>query len=309
MVFARDWNASYEAAPADTDSASEGAERIRDMKTDVRERLDTEHYNAVTDGADQGIHKFPSGITSARPSDKTGRIYLNTEHETVDFYDGAAWQVVGIPKGTRMLFQQTAAPLGWTKDTTANLDDTALRIVVGAVGSETGGLDFATLFAAAVTTDAVDPGNTGATVVGINGTDLNLASAATDLNLSVTAHALTIAELPAHKHLSFTRHDQANEGDTYDLTNGEQAAANGKFVSQSAGTSSNIKNPYSEDAGSGDTHTHTLGGTPGSHSHTLSGTVGSHTHIATTHGHTMGTHTHDTAMNVNYHDVIIAVKD
>ena len=34
-----------------------------------------------------------------------------------------------FPSGTRMLFQQSAAPTGWTRDTTAGLDDHALRIV------------------------------------------------------------------------------------------------------------------------------------------------------------------------------------
>lgn len=40
-----------------------------------------------------------------------------------------------FPAGTRMTFNQTAAPTGWTKDTTAALDDSILRIVTGAVGS------------------------------------------------------------------------------------------------------------------------------------------------------------------------------
>lgn len=63
--------------------------------------------------------------------------------------------------GTRMLFQQTAAPVGWTKITTNN--NTALRVVSGAAG--TGGtLDFTTAFV---------NGNTG-------------------------AHVLTLAEIPAH---------------------------------------------------------------------------------------------------------------
>lgn len=49
----------------------------------------------------------------------------------------------GTPSGTKMLFQQTAAPTGWTKDTTHN--DKAIRIVSGSVG--TGGSSaFATAF-------------------------------------------------------------------------------------------------------------------------------------------------------------------
>jgi microcystin-dependent protein len=57
-----------------------------------------------------------------------------------------------FPAGTRMLFQQTAAPTGWTKDTTAALNDTALRIVTGSVGSG-GDDDFTTVFAASRTSE------------------------------------------------------------------------------------------------------------------------------------------------------------
>lgn len=39
-----------------------------------------------------------------------------------------------IPSGTRMLFQQTAAPSGWTKDTSTH-NDKALRVVTGTVSS------------------------------------------------------------------------------------------------------------------------------------------------------------------------------
>jgi hypothetical protein len=41
--------------------------------------------------------------------------------------------VLGFPSGTTMLFQQTAAPTGWTKQTTHN--DAALRVVSGTVSS------------------------------------------------------------------------------------------------------------------------------------------------------------------------------
>lgn len=50
-----------------------------------------------------------------------------------------------IPAGTRMLFQQSAAPVGWTKDVTHN--DKALRVVNGAVGSG-GTVNFSAAFVA-----------------------------------------------------------------------------------------------------------------------------------------------------------------
>lgn len=68
-----------------------------------------------------------------------------------------------FPPGTLMLFQQTAAPLGWTKQTTHN--DKALRVVSGSASSG-GSNAFSTVMAQ--------------TVVG--------------------SHTLSIAEMPAHSH-------------------------------------------------------------------------------------------------------------
>jgi hypothetical protein len=56
-----------------------------------------------------------------------------------------------FPSGTRMLFQQTSAPTGWTKDVSAAFNDAALRMTTGTVG--TGGADaFSTLFGAGKST-------------------------------------------------------------------------------------------------------------------------------------------------------------
>ena len=41
----------------------------------------------------------------------------------------------GFAAGTRMSFQQTSAPTGWTKDTTAAINDAILRLVTGSVTS------------------------------------------------------------------------------------------------------------------------------------------------------------------------------
>jgi len=47
----------------------------------------------------------------------------------------ATLDTAGFPSGTRMSFNQTAAPTGWTKDTTAGLNDSIMRIVTGSVSS------------------------------------------------------------------------------------------------------------------------------------------------------------------------------
>ena len=83
------------------------------------------------------------------------------------------WNTVdAFPSGTKMLFQQTSAPTGWTKDTTHN--NKALRVVSGTAGSG-GSSSFTTVFAAR-TTSSTSAGGT------------------------VGNHTLTIAEMPSHDH-------------------------------------------------------------------------------------------------------------
>lgn len=68
-----------------------------------------------------------------------------------------------LPAGTRCLFQQTAAPTGWAKDTTHN--NKALRIVSGTVSSG-GSMDFTSAFTSRTvplpvhTHGITDPGHT-----------------------------------------------------------------------------------------------------------------------------------------------------
>tara|TARA_Y100001951_G_scaffold88730_1_gene80540 strand:+ start:395 stop:1141 length:747 start_codon:yes stop_codon:yes gene_type:complete len=69
----------------------------------------------------------------------------------------------GFAAGTKMLFQQTAAPTGWTKVTSSN--DVALRVVSGSVGSG-GSVAFETAFA----------------------------------SQTIPVHTLAVGELPNHNH-------------------------------------------------------------------------------------------------------------
>jgi hypothetical protein len=72
----------------------------------------------------------------------------------------------GFDSGTKMIFNQTAAPTGWTK-VTGSGNDTALRVTTGTVGTG-GSVAFETAFAS----------HAGA------------------------AHTLSIAEIPAHTHVA-----------------------------------------------------------------------------------------------------------
>jgi len=82
--------------------------------------------------------------------------------------------------GTKMLFQQTAAPTGWTKDTTHN--DKALRITSGTVGTG-GSVAFETAFASQSVAGSISNSVSGSTA----------------------SHTLAVSEIPSHTHtLGFT---------------------------------------------------------------------------------------------------------
>ncbi len=75
-----------------------------------------------------------------------------TVSETVTFSGTVSMQSAnnqGFASGTKMLFNQTAAPTGWTKVTSAN--DVALRLVSGTVGTG-GSVAFETAFASQTAT-------------------------------------------------------------------------------------------------------------------------------------------------------------
>jgi hypothetical protein len=105
-------------------------------------------------------------VTAAGVALGVGTIQANAVHDLV--YDNALvhWVVVGtgysqFASGTRMLFQQTAAPTGWTKD--VSHDNKALRLVNGPVG--TGGSSaFTNVFGARTITQGNLPN------VGLTGT-------------------------------------------------------------------------------------------------------------------------------------------
>lgn len=70
--------------------------------------------------------------------------------------NGTTWTsaaAAAFDAGTRIIFAQTSAPTGWTKDTT-NYNNHALRVVTGA--ASTGGtVDFTTAFASGLSDNAV----------------------------------------------------------------------------------------------------------------------------------------------------------
>lgn len=56
----------------------------------------------------------------------------------------------GAPTGTRATWQQTSAPLGWTKESSSTYNNASPRIVTGSAGTG-GSVDFSTLYARTAT--------------------------------------------------------------------------------------------------------------------------------------------------------------
>jgi hypothetical protein len=143
--------------------------------------------------------------------------------------------------GTVMLFGQTAAPTGWTKDT-SNYNNHALRIVTG-TASTGGSVDFTTAFASQSVSGTV-------TVTASTGQ--------TAAPVSVGATTLTTPQIPSHSHAT----------STYTNFLGEQPynAAPTRFA---RGANSPVQGTANVgNAGGGASHTHP--GSGGQHAHPVS---------------------------------------
>jgi hypothetical protein len=98
-----------------------------------------------TEDIQDGAVTAPKLAAGAAVPDQTGNSgkFLTTDGTN------ASWATISIPEsfpsGTVMLFAQTAAPTGWTKDTT-NYNNSGLRVVTG-TASTGGSVDFTTAFA------------------------------------------------------------------------------------------------------------------------------------------------------------------
>ena len=148
-----------------------------------------------------------------------------------------------LPSGTRMLFNQTAAPTGWTKDATAALNDSALRIVTGAVASG-GSLAFSAAFAARRVVGGTTDGFAAGGTVGSGG------------NGTSGATTLSVAQMPSHTH-PFT-------AAIYTTAHSGRGTSTPRAYNSALTTNA---------TGGNGSHTHT---TP-AHSHSFTGTAHSHT--------------------------------
>lgn len=94
--------------------------------------------------------------------------------------DGSQWTsaaAAAFDSGTRLMFAQTAAPTGWTKDT-VNYNEHSLRVTTG-TASTGGTVDFTTAFTSQTPTGSV-------TITSVTG--------------SAGATTLSTSQMPSHRH-------------------------------------------------------------------------------------------------------------
>lgn len=239
---------------------------------------------ALSTGGSERIRLSPNGAIGL-----SGANYGTSGQVLTSAGSAAAptWTTVGgssFPSGTLMLFQQTTAPTGWTKQTTH--DNKALRVVSGTASSG-GSVAFSTAFASQSVSGTV--GNTTATgsldSVTVTGTIVSATATGT-----VGATTLTVAQMPQHRH------------STSFLQNTNTTATGGFNRLSSGGVTLSLD---TSQQGSSSSHDHSFTGT--SHTHTFNGGSHSHTFTGTSHNHTFT----GTAINlaVQYVDLIIASKD
>jgi len=108
MAFSRTWNAGYEANPSNAQVASQGAERIRELKVDLRERLEVDH--SMAGDSDDGYHLYCTLLEAASdPSSKTdaGKLYtkdvsgvtelfyIDSDSNVTQLTDGGVFSLLG----------------------------------------------------------------------------------------------------------------------------------------------------------------------------------------------------------------------
>ena len=129
--------------------------------------------------------------------------------------------------GTRMIFQQTSAPTGWTK-ITSGVDNRALRLVSGTTGAS-GSNGFTNVFNSTITTG----------------------------NGSVSNHTLSQAQMPTHFHNVWTRNESAIDGSrgTSNVNTADHHWTNGSGYRQ-AHRGGTYYAPTSNNQGSSNSHNH-----------------------------------------------------
>jgi hypothetical protein len=138
--------------PAGSDLLSQGDDKIREFKLAVRESLragalagdDIEGVEAIFPGSSPStapVYRYRGlkDTTANRPAAGQYGLFFDMTRNVLQRDNGTSWDDIGasIPSGTKMVFYQASAPVGWTA---VALNDKFLRVVTsGGTGGSTGG--------------------------------------------------------------------------------------------------------------------------------------------------------------------------
>ena len=289
IIISQGSGANITITPGDTkavylDGAGSGAAvvdafaslSVVDLDVDGTLEADAITINGTAIGSIYSTLANPT-FTGAPLAPTAGVSVNNTQIATTAYVTTAIGNADAFPQGTSMLFQQTSAPTGWTKQTTHN--DKSLRLTSGTVGTG-GSVAFSTAL------------GSGATVAGgsVSGNPTtNIAATAGNLAVSMSGSigntTLSINQIPSHSHTFI------NAAPAGGVTNNANGRVGGTNVNQ--GTNN---------AGGSGAHNHNNGNLAGS----ISGNPGTSGNI-TAGNLAVGAST--AAINVNYVDFIIANKD
>lgn len=124
--------------PPDSEAVNNGANRIREFKTQMDSCFDFEGSFDETNVT--YAYRGTKDVTGNRPAAGTRGFFFDTTRNQMQRDNGASWDDVGtmVPSGTVECFYQASPPTGWA--TVATINDKFLRIVTSAgTGGSTGG--------------------------------------------------------------------------------------------------------------------------------------------------------------------------
>lgn len=149
MSFQDPWNSAYEGIPADSENLNLGANRIRDLKVNVRERANVDHsWGDTLDNGRHNVISFNAQTGDPPASSSFSALYSRAAAGTGElFYEDTAGRVTQLTSigelngafasGTRMAFLQATPPPGW--NFVSGLGDRVIRMVDDGTGGQTGG--------------------------------------------------------------------------------------------------------------------------------------------------------------------------
>jgi hypothetical protein len=139
-LFGITWNAAFELTPADTDNPGAGDDRIREAKSETRQRANQEHVWLGTASTGESVHREgsarayyeataptlrPDGLTALGASDD-GRIWVDSDGTNASVWTGSAFANLGIATmvdqgGGTHLKEKIVDIDDWNMDSTASV--------------------------------------------------------------------------------------------------------------------------------------------------------------------------------------------